>query len=73
MKKLTEEGLLHKNAELELPPTPLRVGLITGESTAAYKDFTTRLDASPFAFKVRTEYAKMQGNETESTILAALL
>jgi exodeoxyribonuclease VII large subunit len=48
------------------------VGLITGESTAAYKDFTTRLDTSPFAFKIRTEYAKMQGNETESTILAAL-
>ena len=72
LKKLTEEGLLHKNAELELPHTPLHVGLITGESTAAYKDFTTRLDASPFAFKVRTEYAKMQGNETESTILASL-
>ena len=55
-----------------MPPTPLQVGLITGESTAAFKDFTTRLEASPFAFKVHTEYAKMQGNETESTILAAL-
>ena len=72
LKKLTQEGLLRKNAELEMPPTPLHVGLITGESTAAFKDFTTRLDASPFAFKVYTEYAKMQGNETESTILAAL-
>ena len=72
LKKLTQEGLLRKNAELEMPPTPLHVGLITGESTAAFKDFTTRLEASPFAFKVHTAYAKMQGNETESTILAAL-
>ncbi|MBR1745463.1 MAG: exodeoxyribonuclease VII large subunit, partial [Fibrobacter sp.] len=49
-----------------------RVGLITGESTAAYKDFTTRLSASPFKFTVVTAYAKMQGNDTESSVIAAL-
>ena len=72
LKKLQKEGLLDKNKALEFPATPINVGLITGETTAAYKDFTTRLKESPFNFKVHAEYAKMQGNDTESTVLQAL-
>ena len=72
LKKLQKEGLLDKNKALEFPATPINVGLITGETTAAYKDFTTRLKESPFNFKVHVEYAKMQGNDTESTVLQAL-
>ena len=88
LKRLAMEGLLEKNKQLELADVPLRVGLITGEkeladvplrvglitgeNTAAYKDFTTRLEASPFAFEVTTVYARMQGNETEGSIIAAL-
>ena len=72
LKKLALEGLLEKNKALELPQMPLRIGLITGEGTAAYKDFTTRLAASMFKFTVITAYAKMQGNDTESSVLDAL-
>lgn len=72
LKRLALEGLLEKNKSLELAPAPMRIGLITGEGTAAYKDFTTKLADSPFAFKVMTIYAKMQGAETEATVLAAL-
>lgn len=72
LKRLASEGLLEKNKQTELAQMPLRVGLITGESTAAYKDFTTRLSVSPFKFTVMTAYAKMQGNDTESSIIAAL-
>lgn len=72
LKKLAVEGLLEKNKQLELAKVPLRVGLITGETTAAYKDFTTRLEASPFRFQIVTAYAKMQGNETEASVLEAL-
>lgn len=72
LKRLALDGLLDKNKNLELAKTPLQVGLITGEKTAAYKDFTTRLDASPFNFKVTTEYARMQGNETEASVIAAM-
>lgn len=72
LKRLALEGLLEKNKELELAEVPLRVGLITGEGTAAYKDFTTKLEESPFRFTVVTEFAKMQGSETEPTVLAAL-
>ena len=72
LKRLALEGLLEKNKALPLADVPVRVGLITGEGTAAYKDFTTKLAESPFAFKVKTSYAKMQGSETEATVLAAL-
>ena len=72
LKRLASEGLLEKNKLLPLPQMPLCIGLITGENTAAYKDFTTRLEASPFRFTVVTAFAKMQGNDTESSILAAL-
>ena len=72
LKRLAMDGLLDKNKQLELAEVPLRVGLITGENTAAYKDFTTRLEASPFAFDVTTVYARMQGNETEESVIAAL-
>lgn len=72
LKRLALEGLLEKNKELELAEVPLRVGLITGEGTAAYKDFTTKLEESPFRFTVVTAYAKMQGAETEPSVLAAL-
>ena len=72
LKRLALEGLLEKNKSLTLADVPIRVGLITGEGTAAYKDFTTKLAESPFAFKIRTAYAKMQGADTEPTVLAAL-
>lgn len=72
LKRLALEGLLEKNKALTLADVPIRVGLITGEGTAAYKDFTTKLDESPFNFKIKTAYAKMQGADTEPTVLAAL-
>lgn len=72
LKRLALEGLLEKNKALTLADVPIRVGLITGEGTAAYKDFTTKLAESPFNFKIKTAYAKMQGADTEPTVLAAL-
>ncbi len=72
LKKLALEGLLEKNKSLPLADAPIRIGLITGEGTAAYKDFTSKLKESPFKFKVMCAYAKMQGAETEATVIAAL-
>lgn len=72
LKRLALEGLLDKNKNLELAQMPLHIGLITGEGTAAFKDFTTKLAESPFRFEIETVYAKMQGNETESSIIEAL-
>lgn len=72
LKKLAMEGLLDKNKSVPLAEMPLRVGLITGEGTAAYRDFSTKLAESPFAFHIVPAFAKMQGNETESSVIEAL-
>ena len=72
LKRLVSEGLVHKNKSLPLAYTPVRIGLITGEGTAAFKDFTTKLKESPYLFKVKNAFAKMQGDETEASILRAL-
>lgn len=72
LQRLREENLLFKNKSLPLSDAPLHIGLITGENSAAYHDFTSKLKESGFAFKVTTIHAKMQGNETETTILSAL-
>ncbi len=72
LERLEKEGLLRKNAALPLAEVPLRVGLITGEGTAAFQDFCTTLASSGFAFEVIPAFARMQGNETENTILEAL-
>ena len=72
LQRLEKEGLLNRNKMLPFAALPLKVGLITGETTAAFKDFTTTLAHSGFSFEVIPGYAKMQGNETEATVLAAL-
>jgi exodeoxyribonuclease VII large subunit len=72
LKRLTEEGLLRLNATREFAAVPLNVGLITGEGTAAYQDFCTTLQNSHFAFQITPAFARMQGNDTETTILEAL-
>lgn len=72
LERLAKEGLLRKNAEISFPEVPLKIGLITGEGTAAYQDFSTTLSHSGFAFEIVPAFAKMQGNETENTILEAL-
>ena len=72
LQDLKKEGLLRKNAELEFPLVPLQIGLITSENSAAHRDFISQLQESPFQFKVFEAFARMQGNETENSILEAL-
>ena len=62
LQRLEKEGLLNRNKMLPFAALPLKVGLITGETTAAFKDFTTTLAHSGFSFEVIPGYAKMQGN-----------
>lgn len=69
---LRERGLLETQQELHLPDLPLRVGLITAAGSAAEQDFLTGLNHSPWAFVVTTRGAKMQGEQTEPQVIAAL-
>lgn len=72
LKRLDSEGLRARNRALPMPAVPLRIGLVTAPGSAAYHDFVKTLESSGFAFEVFPAWARMQGNETESTILAAL-
>jgi len=71
LKRLDQEGLRTRNSQLCMPPLPLKVGLVTAPGSAAYHDFMNVLSQSGYAFEVITAGARMQGNETESSVLAA--
>lgn len=58
---LTAEGLLRRQAELEVPLVPLRVGLVTSGGSAAYHDFVQELEASAHAFRVAHVDVRVQG------------
>jgi exodeoxyribonuclease VII large subunit len=55
-----------------MPMLPLNIGLITSMSSAAYKDFTSTIKASGYAFSITSIPAKMQGQSTEADIVEAL-
>jgi exodeoxyribonuclease VII large subunit len=61
---LKTNGLLERNKDLELAVPPLNIGLITSRDSAAYKDFTSIILASPYAFRITLFDAHMQGENT---------
>ena len=61
LQALLAEGLLRRQAELDVPLVPLRVGLVTSGGSAAYHDFVQELEASPHAFRVAHVDVRVQG------------
>lgn len=61
LQALAGEGLLRRQAELELGPVPLRVGLVTSGGSAAYHDFVQELEVSGHAFRVAHVDVRVQG------------
>lgn len=72
IEKMASEDLLDRNKAIPVPVLPQRIGLITSSGSAAYNDFIKTLTSSRFGFKVQFADAKVQGDETESTIIHAL-
>jgi exodeoxyribonuclease VII large subunit len=72
MRMLQAEGLLRANATHELPPVPLRIGLVTSAASAAYHDFLDELDRSPFAFHVGVCDVRVQGANAPRRVVWAL-
>ncbi len=71
LETLRREGLLEANKKRVLADLPLRVGLISARGSAAFQDFTTILLQSGFSFDIVFAEARMQGQETEPTVIAA--
>ncbi|MGL1903336.1 MAG: exodeoxyribonuclease VII large subunit [Fibrobacterales bacterium] len=72
LEMLKGKGLFDKNREHVLSITPLKLGLITAEGSAAHNDFMEIINQSDYAFDIQVVSAKMQGTETEPTVLKAL-
>lgn len=74
IKRLTDEGVLTMNKELELPLVPQKIAIISSPSAAGYEDFMEQLINNPYGFHFYTQLfpAIMQGNQSEQSIVDAL-
>ena len=74
IKRLTDEGVIGLNKELELPLLPQRIAVISSATAAGYGDFCDQLlnNRYGFVFYPRLFHAPMQGNGAEEGIIAAL-
>ena len=74
LKQLKEEGVIDMNRELPFPILPRRIAIISAEGAAGYGDFLKQLCQNTFGLKFYCHLfpATMQGQQTESSVIAAL-
>lgn len=72
IERLTKEGVLARQQRHVLGDVPLTIGLISSADSAAYNDFVRTLEASGVAFRIAFVDARMQGEDTTRTVVAAL-
>ena len=72
--RLTEEGMMDLNSQLELPELPRRLAVISSATAAGYGDFMDHLHNNPYGFAFFSELfeAPMQGSDAPSGIISAL-
>jgi exodeoxyribonuclease VII large subunit len=72
--RLEEEGVLTLNKELEIPPLPQRIAVISSSTAAGYEDFLNHLTNNRFGYVFYPKLfpALMQGEQTEGSIISAL-
>jgi exodeoxyribonuclease VII large subunit len=74
LERLTREGLIDKNKELEFPVVPQRIGIISSATAAGYEDLMNHLVNNPYGYKFTCKLyeALMQGDRAEDSIINAL-
>jgi exodeoxyribonuclease VII large subunit len=72
LRQLASDGLLERNAQCELPVVPQRIGLVTSVGSAAYNDFVHEIERSELGLSIAACDARVQGAQTEDTVIAAL-
>ena len=74
IKQLEDEGIINLNKELFLPELTNRIAVISSPTAAGYGDFCDQLDKNTYGivFYQKLFPAKMQGDQTESSIIEAL-
>ena len=71
--RLTEEGVIGMNHELELPVLCQKIAVISSETAAGYGDFIDQLTRNAYGYKFYYKLfrAVMQGEEAEKSIIRA--
>lgn len=74
IKRLQQEGCMEMNAQLQLPPLPRRIAVVSSATAAGYRDFMNHLHKNEYGFRFSTELfpAQMQGQEAPESIIVAL-
>lgn len=74
IKRLTDEGVIGLNKELDLPLLPQRIAVISSATAAGYGDFCDQLlgNRNGFVFYPHLFPAPMQGSAAEQGIIEAL-
>lgn len=72
--KLTREGIINCNKQLEVPLSAQRIAVISAEGAAGYGDFLNQINHNSDGFVIYTKLfpAVMQGERTASSVLHAL-
>lgn len=70
--QLHKENLIDKNNQLAFPTPCLKIGVITAEGSAAWKDFSTIIETTPYNIKLIPVWTKMQGNKTRGEVCRAI-
>lgn len=74
IRQLKEEGVYDLQKELAIPLFAKRIAVISSETAAGYGDFCNQLTDNAYGFQFQTELfpAVMQGEQVESSVIAAL-
>lgn len=72
--RLTQEGVIDMNRELELPMLPKTIAIISSPTAAGYGDFLDQLHRNVYGYAFHTKLfpAVMQGEKTTESVIAAL-
>ncbi|WP_066631635.1 exodeoxyribonuclease VII large subunit [Labilibacter marinus] len=74
LNKLSEEGVIDMNKELQVSLVPQKIAVISSPTAAGYEDFCNQLNNNAARYKFYTKLfsAIMQGDKTEESVIAAL-
>lgn len=74
IRQLEDDGIVDMNKQLALPKLLQRVAIISSATAAGYGDFCDQLQSDPSHFAIYSKLfpAIMQGDQAESSIIAAL-
>ena len=72
LRKLKEEGAFEVNKEHEVPLVPLRIGVVTGNESAAWHDMLATFKASEIGFHISVCNVLVQGDRCPDEVVAGI-